>query len=408
MSQKQASSEKPPVIQIGPIRWLQENLFNSWLNAFLTLVSSIILYLFLSNILNWVFFDANWAVIPAGIKLLLVGTYPDEQLWRVWGALYMVAFFLGISGGMHKKLIRQIAFTIGIASIAVAALPIPLATRGWAIGVAIAMAIGYGLGFLLRGKKLGIRLETTLWILSFPLTIILLKGIDLTLNLGGEMVTILPSVEQWSLWGFMLNILGAAVGIALSFPVGILLALGRKSKLPVVRLICTLYIEIIRGMPLIALLFIASNLLPLIVPQTFRLDIVIRAMITITAFSAAYMAENVRGGLQSIPVGQSEAAYAIGLNGFLTTRLIVLPQALRAVIPAIVGQFISLFKDTTLFGFVAVLEILGMGRAILGNAEWRGLIFEILIFVAFIFWIFCYSLSYVSRRIEKDLGVGER
>ena len=171
---------------------------------------------------------------------------------------------------------------------------------------------------------------------------------------------------------------------------------------------CTLYIELIRGVPLISLLFMASNMLPLLLPGTFRPDIVIRAMVTITAFSAAYMAENVRGGLQAIPKGQFDAAYAVGLNGALTTILIVLPQALRAVIPAIVGQFIALFKDTTLFSFIAILELLGMARSVLGNLEWRGTIFELYIFIGFAFWIFCYSLSYVSRKIEKTLGVGER
>lgn len=408
MSQKQLSSEKPPVIQIGPIRWLQENLFSSWVNAFLTVAALFILYLFLSNLLGWAFSEARWEVIPTSIKLLLVGTYPEEQLWRVWATLYMVSFFLGISGGLHRNLIRQIGLTVAISSVALALLPIPLSTRLWLLAVAGFAVLGYGLGILLMGKKIGTRLETILWIVSFPMTIIILRGIGLSFNLSGSEIAILPVVEQWNLWGFTLNILGAAVGIALSLPIGILLALGRRSELPAVRLICTLYIEIIRGMPLVALLFIASNLLPLVIPGTFRPDIVIRAMITITAFSAAYMAENVRGGLQSIPHGQSEAAYAIGLNGFLTTRLIVLPQALRAVIPAIVGQFISLFKDTTLFSFLAVLEIVGMARAVLGNQEWRDTIFELLIFAAVVFWVFCYGLSYVSRRIEKELGVGER
>jgi len=206
----------------------------------------------------------------------------------------------------------------------------------------------------------------------------------------------------------MLNLLGAVVGIGLSLPLGVLLALGRRSKLPAIRLVCTVYIELIRGVPLISLLFMASIMLQLLLPDSFRPDLVIRAMLTITLFSAAYMAENVRGGLQAIPKGQYEAAYAVGLNGALTTLLIILPQALRAVIPAIVGQFIALFKDTTLFGFIAILELLNISRSVLGNLEWRGRIFELYVFIGVVFWVLCYSMSYVSRRIERSLGVGER
>jgi len=241
-------------------------------------------------------------------------------------------------------------------------------------------------------------LEIVAWLLSFPLSLVLLNGV------GGP----LPVVEARSQWGFLLNLLGAVVGIGLSLPLGVLLALGRRSKLPAIRLVCTAYIELIRGVPLISLLFMASIMLQLLLPDTIRPDLVIRAMITITIFSSAYMAENVRGGLQAIPKGQVEAAYAVGLNGALTTLLIILPQALRAVIPAIVGQFIALFKDTTLFGFIAILELLSISRSVLGNLEWRGTIFELYVFIGVVFWILCYSMSAVSRRIEKLLGVGER
>jgi len=203
-------------------------------------------------------------------------------------------------------------------------------------------------------------------------------------------------------------LIGAVVGIGLSFPIGVLLALGRRSELPAVRWVCTAYIEIIRGVPLISLLFMASIMLQLLLPANIRPDLLIRAMMTVTAFSAAYMAENVRGGLQAIPRGQYEAASAVGLNKALITILIILPQALRLVIPAIVGQFISLFMDTTLFGFIAILELLNITRSIMGNIEWRGTIFELYVFIGIVFWILCYSMSYISRRMEKTLGVGER
>jgi general L-amino acid transport system permease protein len=207
----------------------------------------------------------------------------------------------------------------------------------------------------------------------------------------------------------MLNLMVAAIGIVASFPIGVLLALGRRSTLPVVKVFCTLFIELVRGVPLITILFMGSLLLPLFLPEDVRIDRVIRAVIGITLFSAAYMAENVRGGLQAIPEGQYEAARAIGLNAPLTTLLIILPQALRLVIPAIVGQFIALFKDTTLLIIVGINEILGIGKSIvLGNPEWVGAQIEVYLFIAALFWVFTYAMSYSSRRLERALGVGER
>ncbi|HED04888.1 MAG TPA: amino acid ABC transporter permease [Candidatus Fraserbacteria bacterium] len=395
--------DRPPVIRSGPLRWLKENLFSTWYNTLLTVGSLAIALLLAVLFGHWALTEAHWAVIPANLKLLFVGTYPLDQLWRIWATLYMVALFLGFSGGLHRGLILQIALTVAAATVLLALLPFAWATRLWILATALSTLVGFGLGRLTRQSRTSRWLEISLWLLSFPLTLVLLKG-GLFLPVVGEA----HNVGGWNKWGFMLNLLGAVVGITLSLPIGILLALGRRSSLPAVRLVSTLYIELIRGVPLITLLFMASNMLPLLVPTTFRPDIVIRAMMTITAFSAAYMAENVRGGLQAIPQGQFEAAYAVGLGRMLTTLLIVLPQALRAVIPAIVGQLISLFKDTTLFGFIAILELLGMVDSVLGNLQWRGTIFELYIFIGFIFWIFCYSLSYISRRIEKNLGVGER
>jgi general L-amino acid transport system permease protein len=239
------------------------------------------------------------------------------------------------------------------------------------------------------------------WLISFPVVIILLRGIS-----GVEL---LPTIET-TLWGgLMVNVLLAAVGIAASFPLGVLLALGRRSKLPVVKTFCTLFIELVRGVPLVTILFMASIILPLFLPEEIRIDRLVRALIGITLFSAAYMAENIRGGLQAIPLGQYDAAKAIGLNSTLTTLLIILPQAIRLVIPAIVGQFISLFKDTTLVVIVGLLEILGVGRSILaGNPEWVSAQAEVYIFIAAVFWVFTYSMSRSSRQLEKELGVGER
>jgi general L-amino acid transport system permease protein len=238
------------------------------------------------------------------------------------------------------------------------------------------------------------------WMLSIPVSFILLSGIS-----DGPP---LPSVGS-NLWGgLLLTILIAAIGIVLSFPLGVVLALGRRSSLPAVRILSTGYIELIRGVPLVTILFMADIMLPLFLPGEWRLDRVARAMGGITLFSAAYVAENVRGGLQAIPTGQVEAAHAIGLSTAQTNFFIVLPQALRAVIPANVGLFISLMKDTTLVVIVGLLELLGIGRAILAQPESLGAQLEVYIFIAAVFFVLCYALSKASYRLEAELGVGQR
>ncbi len=389
----------PPSERVPVLRWLKHNLFSTWYNAVLTLSAGALVATLGYGLLSWAL-EARWGVIPANLKILLVGTYPPEQLWRVWAVVYAIAGLLGLSAALHGGLLWTMARTVGAAGIVLSLIPFGWSTQGQLAGIALATLAGGGLGWALRraGPRTAKRVELGLWLLSFPAALVMLYGV------GG----LVPPVEGRNQWGFMLNLLGALVGILLSLPFGILLALGRRSGLPAIRWVCTAFIELIRGVPLISLLFMASIMLQLLLPDTFRPDLVIRAMITITLFTAAYMAENVRGGLQSIPSGQYEAAYAVGLNGVLTTVLIVLPQALRAVIPAIVGQFIALFKDTTLFTFIAILELLGMARAVLGNLEWRGTIFELYVFIGFMFWVFTYSMSYVSRRVERTLGVGER
>jgi general L-amino acid transport system permease protein len=212
-----------------------------------------------------------------------------------------------------------------------------------------------------------------------------------------------------TLWGgLLLTVLLAAVGIVLSFPLGVLLALGRRSSLPAARLLSTAYIELIRGVPLVTILFMADIMLPLLLPGEWRIDRVARAMGGITLFSAAYVAENVRGGLQSIPSGQIEAARALGLGSVQMNLYIVLPQALRAVIPANVGLFISLLKDTTLVTIVGLLELLGIGRAILAQPESLGAHLEVYAFIAAAFFLLCYAMSQASYRLERALGVGVR
>jgi general L-amino acid transport system permease protein len=198
-------------------------------------------------------------------------------------------------------------------------------------------------------------------------------------------------------------------GIVLSFPIGVLLALGRRSALPVVKGFSIAFIELIRGVPLITILFMFSLILQVFLPTGSRFDRLLRALIGITIFSAAYMAENVRGGLQAVPPGQVEAAKAVGMSGLQINLFIVLPQALRAVIPAIVGQFISLFKDTTLVIILGINELLGIGRAAINaDPEYVQLQLEVYFFIAVLFWVVSYAMSYSSRQLEVSLGVGER
>ncbi|MYF98207.1 amino acid ABC transporter permease, partial [Candidatus Poribacteria bacterium] len=232
------------------------------------------------------------------------------------------------------------------------------------------------------------------WVLSFPITMFVLHGY-------GE------NVIQTSLWGgLLLTLILAVFGIVVSFPLGVFFALCRQSKLPAIRWVSIFYIETVRGVPLITILFMGSVLIPIFIPY-FYIDQVLRMMVAITLFSAAYMAENVRGGLQAIPRGQHEAAQAVGLNYAQSNLFIVLPQALRSVIPAIVGQFIALFKDTSLVYIIGLEDLLGSAKGILANPDWLGHHVEVYLFIALIYFIFCYAMSKVSQKIEVDLGVGK-
>ncbi|MCC6802612.1 MAG: amino acid ABC transporter permease [Anaerolineae bacterium] len=213
---------------------------------------------------------------------------------------------------------------------------------------------------------------------------------------------LLPVVDTRRWGGFLLTMLLTIVAILASFPLGVLLALGRRSSLPVVKATCILYIELVRGVPLITVLFMAQLLVPLVNPSLAEVDNVFRAMVGLTLFSAAYLAENVRGGLQAIPHGQEEAAKALGLSGYQVTVLILLPQALRVVIPALVGQAIALFKDTSLVALVGLIDLTGMAQSVVAQAEFIGLQKEVYLFISILYFVFSYLMAWVSRRIEAS------
>lgn len=384
----------------GPLRWIQKNLFGSIFNSLLTLVSAYLLYLLVRGSLRWVLVTADWRPVLVSPLLYLVGQYPRPEIWRVGLSVSLISFLMGVSWGVWKGLLRSFAILLGAALALLALVPDPSETLTISHRILLVSNLlwiygGYLLGQRLRGRHVLIG-----WLLLSLLIPILLRGFE---------DTFLNPVETTSWGGLMVTLILAVGGIALSFPIGLLLALGRRSSLPVLRIFCTVVIETVRGVPLVSILFMSSIILALFLPPETRIDRLVRALLGMTFFSAAYTAENVRGGLQAIPQGQIEAAKAIGLTGFQTMSLIVLPQALRLVIPAIVGQFISLFKDTTLAVIVAINELLNIGKAILqSDPEFIRLQAEVYVFIAFVFWVFSSLMSLASRRLESALGVGER
>lgn len=263
----------------------------------------------------------------------------------------------------------------------------------------LAVAIGYGLATI---RAIGT-------FRNFLILSVVFFIVSAVLVIGTSYIPGLDPVATQDLGGLTLNLLLAVIGIVCSIPIGIALALGRRSQLPFLKYFCVFFIEVIRGVPLITLLFMSRHILPLTFPETVSIDELYLAMITITLFSSAYMAENVRGGMAAVATGQTEAAHALGLRGWQTTVLITLPQGLRNIIPAIVGQAISLFKDTSLVFIIGMLDLVEMGRVtIQGNLDFVDDGHEVYIFIAAVFWIFTFSMSYISRRIESALGVGRR
>ena len=384
------------------LAWMRRNLFSDLYNSVLTVVAAALILFAVNMFLRWAFMTAVWGVIPANFNLIMRGQYPADEAWRLW----LVIYLLGAVIGLLWKLISGQFTTAARVLVAIPFLLMlvpffSVTTRLYLLIVAVAGICGYFLGGYLPIQH---RVRAAVYILLGFLIVMLviLRGFSGNAEPMPTVTTIL-----WG--GLLLSLLLAFFGITLSFPLGILLALGRQSKLPAIRVMSVIYIEFIRGVPLISLLFMGQVMLQLFLPDGFPLiDRVLRALVAIILFSSAYTAENVRGGLQSIPRGQYEAAQALGLSTYHATVHIIMPQALRAVIPVLVGQFISLFKDTTLVALVGLFDLLGIARTILANPDWLGTQQEVLAIVAALFWIFSYSMSYASRRIERRLGVGER
>ncbi len=353
----------PPVATTGVVKWMKDNLFSTPTNIALTLVSCYLLYLIIPGMFQWMVLDAVvnagsrnecrelgsgacWALIYVRFDQLIYGFYPVEQRWRV-----------------------NLAFILLICAL------IPV------------------LFDKVPHRKYGLIFSLFYPVLAF----VLLWG-----GFG------LEPVESAKFGGFMLTVTIGVTGIVLSLPLGILLALGRRSDLLVLKVICICFIEFIRGVPLITLLFVASTLLNYFLPPGTYFDLLLRVFIMVTLFAAAYIAEVVRGGLAAIPKGQFEAAQALGLNYWKMVGLIILPQALKISIPGIVNTFIGLYKDTTLVVVIGLLDPIGLSQAILADSKWQGLSNEIYIFIAVFFFLSCFAMSRYSIYLEKKLHTGHK
>ena len=390
----------PPSASIGPVAWLRTNLFSGPVSSLMTVVIGGLLLALAIAVGQWAVSEARWDVVTRNLRLFLIGQYAADQAWRIWLSLAILSGLTGLSAGVFGRTSRALAIALSAFQALIAGLmalsPVgPLIVIGMVLNAALVWA-GLVAGMRRAVPRRGLVIA---WLISMPVTFLLLNGLP---------GTPLPTVSS-NLWGgLLLTVLLATVGIILSFPLGVLLALGRRSTLPAVRILSTAYIELIRGVPLVTILFMADILLPFFLPGEIRIDRVTRAMGGITLFSAAYVAENVRGGLQAIPSGQIEAAQALGLSTARINIHVVLPQALRAVIPANVGLFISLLKDTTLVTIIGLMELLGIGRAILAQPESLGAHLEVYVFVGAVFFVLCYAMSQASYRLEHALGVGTR
>ena len=355
----------PPLTEVGVLGWIKHNLLSSPLNAVLTVVAIWFLWMLIPPLFEWIVLDAVWTAdsrkecwdkmeVPEGaacwafitgrFRLFIYGFYPEALRWRV--NLSFVLLIMAIMPVLYDKMPHR------------------------KLGLWYAAAFPFITGWLLVG------------------------GFGLT------------PVDTDQFGGIMLTLVIGVTGISFSLPIGILLALGRRSKMPVLRILCVMFIEFIRGVPLIALLFIASSMLNFFLPPGTVFDLLIRVLIMVTLFASAYIAEVVRGGLQGIPKGQHEAADSLGLTYAKAQLLIILPQALKISIPGIVNTFIGLFKDTTLVLIIGMLDPLGIGRASLADAVWAGLAREVYLFVALFFFICCFSMSRYSLYLERKLHTG--
>lgn len=382
-----------------PGEWIKLNLFSGPMNSVLTLIAGGLLLFLALRIVDFVFIGAKWQVVRVNMKAYMVGGFPPEELWRVWTCLYLLATLAGLSFGatgrtltLRARLIPKFVIALTVAVLVLGFTVQSALARVGVVGVPLAVGAAYLLGRTFPRPSNKIRLPA--WILLFPVMLFIVRGFD----------GVPPRLWE----GLFFNLTAATVGIFASFPIGIALALGRRSSMPAMRLFSVVVIEIFRGVPLVAWLIFSKYIVDLLLPPQLNLPDIVKAFVMMTMFSAAYVAEIVRGGLQGVHAGQYEAARALGLSTLRMNFLIVLPQALRSTIPAMISHFISLFKDTSLFSAIAVTDLLDAGTRSSIALEFLGRDAEALLFVALFFWVVAFSMSRWSQRLETRLGVGER
>jgi general L-amino acid transport system permease protein len=353
---------RPPTANLPIIAWARKNLFSSWLNSILTIVAVYLLMRALLPVFRWAVLDANWtasnaaecratggacwAFVAEKYRFILFGRFPFDEQWRPLLVVFLFTALILVS--CNRRFWNR---SLGLF---------------WAGGLAL-------IAVLMWGGVFGLPyVDTTLW-----------GGLPLTLIL-------------------------AVLGTVMAFPLSILLALGRRSNMPAVKALCVAFIELWRGVPLITVLFMASVMLPLFLPPGLTIDKVLRALVAITLFSAAYLAEVVRGGLQAIPKGQYEAADSLALTYWQKTGKIILPQALAIVIPPLVNTFIGLFKDTSLVVIIGLFDLLNTAQLSMVDPNWRGFYIEAFSFIGFIYFVYCFFMSRYSQYLEKAFNKGHR
>ena len=435
---KPKPSMPPPVKTTGVIAWLRANLFGSWLDTFMTILGLYVLYVILSGVYHWGVetavwqadtrrvcldtspYGACWAGVFVWFERFIYGRYPSEEIWRVnlswvlfaawmapvWFPRVTYKVFIGLSAVLIYPFLAGYLYLGG--------------ERGWFMEVMVAVAIvsfiacwAHVLLCLVFNRNLG---DTVIRLSGF-------SGRPETqhkypLIVGGllAVIVVMVAIQAWELpymstnkWGGMfLTLVISGIGIASALPIGIFAALGRRSKMPVIRVFTTVYIELFRSVPLITVLFMATTMFPLFLPEGMVFNKLASAIVAVCLFSGAYMAETVRGGLQAIPRGQYEASAALGHGYWQTMGLIVMPQALKLMIPNIVGSFIGLFKDTTLVAIIGLYDLLGMIEAVSQDPKWIGLHSEPLMAAALMYFVGCFAMSRYSMHLEKTLGQGDR
>jgi general L-amino acid transport system permease protein len=358
-AQSQSEPLKPPVTTIGVVGWTRANLFNGWLNSLLTVAALFLLWKTVPPFIRWAFVDAHWisggticrqsggacwSVVSDNLRFIIFGFFPYGSQWRPLVAMLILFGLLGYSRN-RDHWHKKLGYA-------------------WLVGLVV-------MGWLMHGGALG------------------LSPVD---------------SSQWG--GLPLTLILSVFSLTLAYPLGVVLALGRQSQLPIIKWMSIVYIELIRGVPLISLLFMGSIIFPLFLPEGVTINNILRALVAMMLFTAAYIAEVVRGGLQAMSKGQYEAADSLGLNYYQSMRLVILPQALKIVIPPTVSILISAFKDTSLVVIISLYDLLKTSQTVLSNPEWMGFSREIYIFVAILYFLGCFSMSNYSRKLERELNTG--